>query len=229
MKNLLKRLFWEFFPKPVHKIRLGIGRGLLMYADPYETSQRILGFYEKEIAPYFIEFARKCDYFFDIGAADGYYSLIYRKYNKQGKVFVCEGNPEYSKLQKVNFALNNIELDNSLFLTHKFIRDKIGNNNIKIDDLIIGENKNYFFKIDVDGEELSVLKSAINQIKNNQCYFIIETHSLTLERDCINFLKNLHYESKIVKNAFYRIVLPELRPTEHNRWFIARREALHFT
>ena len=213
IKKLLKRLIWGHPPKLVYGIKFGIGEKLLMCIDPYSSSQRIFGFYEKEIAAYFAEFARKCDYFFDIGAADGYYSLIYRKYNKHGKIFVCECTPEFYELQKRNFKLNNMALDNIIFQTNKFIWDEIANNTIKID---------------VDGGEPNVLKSGINQLKNNQCYLIIETHSLKLEKDCINFLKGLQYESKIIKNCFWRIILPEFRQIKHNRWFIAKREVIHY-
>jgi hypothetical protein len=104
-----------------------------------------------------------------------------------------------------------------------FIWDEIINSkNIKIDDLINETNKTIFFKIDVDGGELNVLKSGIKQIENNQCYFIIETHSLRLEQDCINFFKNLQYESKIIKNYFWRSILPEHRTITHNRWLVAK-------
>jgi hypothetical protein len=221
-RRALKRVIFGSNREPVHKIRLGIGSGLLMYMNPDFDSQRIFGLYEIEILGYFRAFARQCDYFVDIGASNGYYSLIYRKHNKHGFIFICDAGLGFSEQQKKNFALNNFTLENVSFQDKKWVLDKSDNECIKIDDFIVDSKKNYFFKIDVDGSELNVLRGGVNHFKNKHCYFIIETHSLALENACIDFLKGLQYDCKIINNSFLRIILPELRePWEHNRWIVA--------
>ncbi|HTZ11788.1 MAG TPA: FkbM family methyltransferase [Candidatus Margulisiibacteriota bacterium] len=193
-----------------------------MYMNPYAASQRIFGLYEIEIQNYFRAFSPQCDYFVDIGAADGYYSLIYRKYNKHGRILICDGGTGNSEQQKRNLALNNFTLENISFQDKKWIWDVSNNECIRIDDLILDSNRSYFFKIDVDGNELKVLKGGSSHFKNNQCCFIVETHSLALENACIDFLKGFQYECRIIKNSLLRIILPELRkPCEHNRWIVA--------
>jgi hypothetical protein len=53
---------------------------------------------------------------------------------------------------------------------------------------------------------------------------IFETHSLELEVDCIAYLKERGYVVKIIKNGWWRFLVKEIRPIEHNRWFCAYKE-----
>ena len=50
---------------------------------------------------------------------------------------------------------------------------------------------------------------------------LVETHSVELERDCMGLLEELQYHCQIIENAWWRNVIPELRPIQHNRWFFA--------
>jgi len=94
---------------------------------------------------------------------------------------------------------------------------------IKLDDLDIDNATNVFVKIDVKCAELNVLKSANNLLKQKACSLLIETHSLQLEKDCINYLSKLKYDCEIIKNAWWRIIVPEIRPLEHCRWIYANK------
>jgi hypothetical protein len=227
LKEAFKRLFFGLRPKPEQKIRFGIGKGLLMRLDPYSSSQRILGLYEMEVQKHFKAYANKCEYFFDVGASDGYYSLIYRKHNKQGKMFLCDAGTGWAQLEKENFVLNNFVLTNVLFESEKWIGDEGDGVHIKIDDLLHETDKDCFIKIDVDGTELHVLRSGVNLLRNNRCRLIVETHSLELEKACIDFLSDLQYECKVIKNSFLRIIFPECRaPLWFNRWLIATKAPL---
>jgi len=75
--------------------------------------------------------------------------------------------------------------------------------------------------IDVDGGELDVLSSGINLLADARPAVLVETHSIELERDCIGMLEKLRYRCEIIKNAWWRTVIPDLRPTQHNRWLFA--------
>jgi hypothetical protein len=39
----------------------------------------------------------------------------------------------------------------------------------------------------------------------------------------MEFLERLGYTCRVIKNAWWRLLIPEQRPIEHNRWFIAEK------
>jgi hypothetical protein len=67
------------------------------------------------------------------------------------------------------------------------------------------------------------LKGVENTLKQRSCKLIVETHSRDLEENCIKYLSGLGYSSKVIPNAWWRAIVPELRPIEHNRWFLAEK------
>ena len=76
-------------------------------------------------------------------------------------------------------------------------------------------------KIDVEGAVLDVLKGADETLRRLPCGLIIETHEANLERDCRALLQGLGYRTHIVRNGWYRAIIPESRDLPHNRWLIA--------
>jgi hypothetical protein len=50
---------------------------------------------------------------------------------------------------------------------------------------------------------------------------LIETHSTELERACVSQLERFGFNTKIVRNAWWRYIVPEQRPIAHNRWLVA--------
>src|SRR5437764_713661 len=101
--NLIKHLL---FGKGLQqrKIILGKAKGIWLYVDPIYNLQRLTGAYEHEILGSFVNWAKKSNCFFDIGAFDGYYSLIYKKYNPAGEVYLFESNKNLEALQQKHFA-----------------------------------------------------------------------------------------------------------------------------
>jgi Methyltransferase FkbM domain len=94
-----------------------------------------------------------------------------------------------------------------------------GDNQVRLDSLSVPET-NGFVKIDVDGAELDVLSSGETLLRFLRPYLLIETHSQDLETHCIGFLASLGYNVSIIRNAWWRIFLPEQR-IAHNRWLWA--------
>lgn len=224
MKDFLKKMLISN-KVDFYSIKFGIAKGLKFELNPSHSSQIIWGLNELEIHSYFKKYALKTDFILDIGAAFGYYSLIYRKINRQGKIFAFEpGVGRFHKQIVSNFNKSGYSMEN-IELIGKMVGCSNDNDFVKIDDYFSNKkNQKILFKIDVDGGELDVLKSGFNSFKNNECYFIIETHSPQLEKDCIEFMKENGYQTKIIKNAWYRKFVPENRPLELNRWFIAYKE-----
>ena len=44
------------------------------------------------------------------------------------------------------------------------------------------------------------------------------------ERDCVAFLQSAGYRMKIISQGWWRAILPENRPSLHNRWLVAWKE-----
>jgi hypothetical protein len=218
MKKLIKKLVVGRGVK-VREIRFGIAKGIKMQIDASSKGQRIIGLDEREIQTAFKEFSHKSNCFLDIGASDGYYSLIYKKLNPKGKIFAFELKDELISEMEANFKTNNFNYAD-VTLIKKFVADKTDEKHTTIDVLNL-KNQTLFFKVDVDGGEMDVLKGLKNTITTNTCYFIIETHTKQLEKDCIAFLETAGYKTSIITNALWRIIIPETRPIEHNRWFSA--------
>lgn len=211
------------------KILFGKARGIKMFINPTYKVQRIIGADEREIQSLFVHFAKKCNYFFDVGSSDGYYSLLYKKYNPSGEVYLFDTDEKFEEVQKNHFAINKI--NSGFHMYFKIVSDKnddahicLDNFKIKLDSFKIKITA--LFKIDVEGGELMVLGGMHDTLINCNCYLIIETHSRQLERDCINFLLQKKYQTRIIKNAWWRIILGERRPLAHNRWLVAYNKPL---
>lgn len=205
------------------RILAGVGRGITMTIDPAAKTQRILGLDEREIQREFAAFSRWAEVLVDIGSSDAYYGLIFRKYNAAGGVHLIDANPDFSALQRRHFALNfpGSHVDaQTAFVSPP---DKQGPGTILLSRDLPIRGKRVFFKIDVDGWELDVLKSAESLFADTECRFIIETHSAELEQACIRLLESHDYRTRVIPNAWWRAFIPERRPIAHNRWLSAVR------
>ncbi len=217
MKQQIKK--WLFGSSGCYTIKAGIARGLRMYLDPQHASQVILGLAEAEIAGTFKKLARQADAFFDIGAASGYYSILYRKYNPQGNIFMFDAEESFLPIQIRNILLNSDGHQVAQYTL--FVSDETAGNHVSIDTFVQDhrlQSRKLFFKIDVDGGEEDVLKGMQATMGNCSCVFIIETHSIELEENCQGILQHQGYVVKVIPNAWWRIFIKENRPIPHNRW-----------
>ena len=215
--NLIKQFFFGKGLKP-RRIITGKASGIQMYIDPAFKFQRLIGADELEVQSVFVNYSKHCSYLFDIGASDGYYSLLFKKYNPSGEIYLFDPDQKFNEIQKAHFTLNNIKTGYHSYT--KYVSDANDGQHISLDNFSIKTNT-ILIKVDVEGDELKVLKGAENFLRENDCYLIIETHSEQLEEDCIQWLNKLTYSTKIIKNAWWRFLLAERRPLEHNRWLIA--------
>ncbi|HVX51513.1 MAG TPA: FkbM family methyltransferase [Chitinophagaceae bacterium] len=202
------------------RIFFGKAKGIRLCMDPNYNAQKIIGSYEHEIQSVFVKQAKRSDCFFDIGAAEGYYSLLYKKYNPLGEVYLFDIDKNLRSVQEAHFALNKIA--DGFHLYFKSVSDKNDEWQISPDSLHIKNNK-VLIKVDVEGAESVVLRGMNHLLKENDCWLIIETHSKQLEKDCMSFLTQHGYHTKIINNAWWRFFIPERRPLSHNRWLAAWR------
>jgi precorrin-6B methylase 2 len=205
------------------RVRVGLLRGLYFHIDPKHKSQRLIGFDEREIVSITRRFASRARTCVDIGAYDGWYTVYCASMANVERVFACEPSNGSIELLHANLSLNKNALNAKVTIIPRFIGTKIGHDWISVDDLLETSSGPFLLKVDVDGGELDVLQSAEKTLKVHAAYLIVETHSPELERDCVQFLSRFGYSSRVVKNAWYRWVIPDKRPIPHNRWFYAEK------
>jgi hypothetical protein len=96
-----------------------------------------------------------------------------------------------------------------------------GADQLPLDELPVPRDRPGFIKIDTDTAEVSILESGRRLLAEARPLLLVETHSAALERDCSALLAGLGYRIEIIPNAWWRAVIPELRPLAHNRWLWA--------
>lgn len=218
MKQLIKSLIFPGGKRP-RAVVGGAGKGIQLNVDPADQSQRLLGLAEAEISAEFVDFATRCRTFADVGASDGWYALLARKYNRNVRIIAFEPDASLAAEAQEHFRLNGLVQDESI----KWIPDFCGTKGVPLDDVLKDAPEPIFLKIDIEGGELDALTSGTKTIEQKRCLIIVETHSQDMEIRCRQFLEDRSYRVRIISKGWYRTVIPELRPIEHNRWFVAER------
>jgi hypothetical protein len=108
-------------------------------------------------------------------------------------------------------------------LLRAFAGTASGDGAIRIDDLNVAHSAPGFMKIDVDGFELDVLLGGKNLLAHGDTDLLVETHSAALEAQCAEYLKQFGYACRVSKNAWWRVLIPEQRPLNHNPWLFAEK------
>jgi FkbM family methyltransferase len=228
------------------KIRLGLLRDLNFHVDTSNKAMRLVGLDEREIASHLRFLAGNAKCAIDVGASDGWYSLFCASLPTIDAVYAFEPSAELNAVFEDNFRVNAAAFRTKTALIKKFVGceeggvrqthsidlDRPNPNLIKtlfsevdtfctVDTELLHLARPVLFKIDVDGGELDVLKGARQTLSSGDASLIVETHTPELESRCVKYLEKIGYRTTIVKNGWYRAVVPETRPIAHNRWFIA--------
>lgn len=202
-------------------IKAGLNRGLQMHLDLKCQTQRWLGLDEWELVRWFKKLSIGIKTGCDIGASEGPYTLYFLARTPAKQVFVFEPWAEASECLRRNLEINGFTRDPRLIFSGKFVGGRQGNPNwISLDQALSSASSPCLIKMDIDGGEVDVLQSASEVLQKLKPFWIIETHSVELERGCCEILHEAGYETKVVHNAWWRCVVPELRPIPHNRWLV---------
>jgi len=218
----VKQLFVRKGRRP-HKVPCGLFRGLTLLLDLQTQTQLYLGLWERETHKYIKEAARTCEWVVDVGAGKGELCLYFLKSSKAARIWAFEPQTAETDIFWRNLALNGEQDTARITISNKFVGTKMDSNHIQLDSLQVETNNLGFLKIDVDGKEVDVLKSGELLLSHNQVCVLVETHSRQLEEECVDLLTLWGYTVLIVKNAWWRFIIPEQRPCPHNRWLWARR------
>ncbi len=160
---------------------------------------------------------------YDVGAALGYYTLGLSRLASPGRVYAIEGQKSQCHLLE-NTLTRNGYLKSEISILNLILGDvvDIRTRRATIDYLVFeGEHTPPdFIKVGVEGDERAVLLGARDVISQFSPKFIIEVHSEKLEEDCKLLLEQEGYEVMVVNQSR---ILPDYRPSPHNRWLCAQR------
>lgn len=206
----LKKLFLSHERQRVD-IRLGIFRGIGILTVPANSLQLRFGLYERETYKYVQRARAKATWFIDVGAGNGEMSILFSKAGCP----VTAVEPWTPEMLRENIALNNA---GGIMISERYLGT--GKDEQPLDEIPVPRNGLGFIKIDADTAEFSILQSGCRLLAQTRPLLLVETHSARLERDCCALLADFGYRVEIIRNAWWRPIIPDLRPP-HNRWFWA--------
>lgn len=210
--------------RSTRRIRAGLLRGVPMQMDLAHHSQRWLGLQERELYGWMRRFARNINTAIDVGANDGMYTLYFLTRTSARKVYSFEPSLECLEELKENLAVNNLTDDERLEVGSRKVGASSGEGWTTLDSLASTIVPPCLIKVDIDGGEGDLLRGASACMGLREMRWIIEVHSKALEQECLQILKEAGYRVRIVDNAWWRRVVPELREVELNRWLVAYRD-----
>ena len=216
MKQALKRLLFAE-GRRLRRLRGGLAKGMLMELDLAHQSQRYWGFDERELIAVFRQSIKDCQSLIDVGANDGYYTMAFLR-SEAARVVACEPGPAMQQLL-ANARANGYEPGARFTVEPRFVG--IGTGRVTVAELVRDLPRPVFLKVDIDGGELELLQSAAGCDCLNDLRWLVETHSRELETQCVAWLEARGYQTRIICNAPWRVLLPEQRPLAHNRWLVA--------
>ena len=191
---------------------------MLMELNLASQLQRYLGLDERELLASFNTLIPKCKSLVDIGANDGYYTLAFLKSSAEC-VVACEPGDALERLLH-NVTANGYQKDGRFIIERRLVGEG-EEQGVSVTALVNDLPGPILLKVDIDGGEFDLVRSAENCKRLSEIYWIMETHSKELEANCLTWFQANGYQTKVIKNAWWRTFLPEQRPLIHNRWLIA--------
>jgi hypothetical protein len=229
VKQALKRLVFGDGRRP-RRVRFGVARGLVLLIDPAERTQRLLGLDEAEIARPFRRAVLRARTFIDVGASDGYYTLIAVRLNPTITAIGCGPDLYHEADRHENYRLNFPNGGPNVEWIPRFIGngdtappEHQGIGVTSLDAVADARPGPIFVKVDVDGAELDVLRSGARVLRRADTAVLIEVHSAELEHGVVQMLAASGFRTRIVDNAWWRAFIPEQRPIALNRWVMAEK------
>jgi precorrin-6B methylase 2 len=204
-------------------ILFGLFRGIRLRLDFTYQLQIYLGLWERETYRFTRQAVSRSQTCIDIGACRGEYTLLFLSQPSVVQVIAVEPWAANIEHLQDNLALNHRHTDPRLHICTKKLGRSPSPDTQSLDELLPESAGAVFIKIDVDGEELSILESGRQLLSRPGVTLMIETHSPQLEADCLSLLTSLGYKCQIIPNAWWRTFIPENRPIAQNRWLAAER------
>lgn len=141
----------------------------------------------------------------DLGAAEGNFSLM--AVDKVKELFILEADPVWTEALYKTFE----PWREKVHIINKYAGDRNDANTVTLNELF-KEKKLSVLKMDIEGAEMSVLKSSESVIRNNDLKMVITTyHRKNDAGDIKKFLENCEYVTSFSKN-FMLFVWDDLTP-----------------
>lgn len=208
--NFFYFLHGEVFSKsyfPMHISYKGHSFDMIGMRGDFHQSVKLYGCYEPLMMDKAIEIIKPGDTIFDIGCAEGYFTLFASKLNKlPEKIYGFDPSEGRSRIFKKN---NRLFLDKKANLVETFVSEHVGEGSLTLDSFIAQKNIKSVdvIKIDVEGAELKVLKGALECLKDFKPRLLIEVHPyyfVNVEKDSLkdmcNLLENEGYDIELCPN-----------------------------
>ncbi len=199
---------------------------LIDWSNSVDKKMSFRLFEDTQISFFIINFNKyKPEYFFDIGAHGGLYSIILKKNFPELKVLAFEPDQQNRYQLYGNLFLNNFENKVKVFdfglsnvskkVTFGVPKDgNRGSKNIQknggelicvqpLDKVFLKKNKICFLKIDVEGHEKNVVEGSINLLKNNYCFIQVEIFNESSFKEFDSFMKKIGYFLVSKINDYY--------------------------
>jgi hypothetical protein len=211
-------------PRGYHErtILTGPLKGIRMHLDLRTQTQFYLGLFERELHPWMVLFSKNVRSVVDIGAADGEYTLFALLKTNAERVMTFEPSSEAVEHLQRNLDANGLADCDRLDLHARFVGSADSPSSISIDALCDSILTPCLLKMDIDGGEAELLGAASTRLLGvSGLPWVIETHSISLEKACASILRTHGYRTRIIPNAWWRALIPEQRVSEQNRWLVA--------
>lgn len=204
-------------------IMTGPFRGIQMNLDLQNSTQIVLGLYEREVFPALVELSQGIRSAVDVGVAQGEYTIYFLLRTGAERVISFEPDPGMFEPLEVNARLNGVTGNRRWELHKTFLGSTNEPGHTHANWLASRILSPCLIKIDIDGGEADVLRAATEVLPMPGVRWLIETHSIQLEKDCLEILGSAGYKTEIIKNAWWRGITGDQRPLELNRWLTAVR------
>ncbi len=207
--------------RSVRTIQSGILAGVATDLDFAHHTQRWLGLQERELNGWFRRLSGGIRTAMDVGANDGLYTLYFLAKTPAQRVFAFEPASDSIEQMKKNLALNGFENDPRFVLVTQMVGAVASGQSVTLDSYLDRIQFPCLVKVDIDGGEVLLLEGARQLLASKGVYWIIEVHSPALQEKCLEILRLANYRAVVVRNAWWRHLVPELRPGELNQWIVA--------
>jgi hypothetical protein len=199
-------------------VRGGRLKGVRCYLDLSKSTQPWRGVYERCLQDWLAKNVKEGATCLDIGASDGYFSLLMSKLaGPQGSIFAFEPGEDGSQILK-NFELNPKVPLARVEVFRKFVSAESSDQSVSIDALVMERNlpRVDVIKIDVDGAEIDVLQGMSITLERFHPHLFIEVHSEGLLEKVKSITDGLGYNMKLEQPPAH-----EQRPIEFNVFYFS--------
>lgn len=222
--SAVKRALVRGGQRPV-RVPLGLFKDITLDLDLAHAMQKYLGLWETETYPFIRAAASRCRWAVDVGAGSGELTLYLLLKSPAEAVHAFEPDGAELARFRANLALNGLEGDPRLTIHRTAVSTNPNPGFVALDSIGLDAAQRGFLKIDVDGQEMHVLQSGAELLSKGSVDVLVETHSPSLESECLRFLAQRGYACSVIGNAWWRLAVPEVRPLPHNRWLSATKRA----